>query len=240
MGRERRTFGLVFFDMFSENVCTYLSPESLSAVSTAGEEMKDFVSIARLAQESQKTVLTERERVDVCELCSESVPSSRQLLLVVVIVRRRQPVPKTHRTNGIVSTQSPRVRRNADHSGCTDRFPKMSSGMYMFSFSCIWIGIPRPLLYTEIVLDVRSIVILNWSIDGSLIWAPGEAQVEEVGQLEPNPFGSHSRVAARADDGLTLLSAALTRISSKILKNPGTKVTFLYSCGDKVSLSPVW
>jgi len=72
---------------------------------------------------------------------------------------------------------------------------------------------------TEIDLASRSIVTLKVSMLGSLICARATGGRSRLRQLGAS--------TAQKEEQRTLLSAALTRISSKILKKPGTNVICL-------------
>jgi len=80
--KRRLTLGFPVLDMFSENTCLYFFSLVLSAVSTtAGQPLVALV---------KRALRTELGRVDIGQLGSVSVSSSRQLLLVVVIVTRSE------------------------------------------------------------------------------------------------------------------------------------------------------
>ena len=63
-----------------------MSPDSLSAVSTAEKRKEARCQLELSTTRRRERRLTEADRVNVGELGSESVSSSRELLLVVVVV----------------------------------------------------------------------------------------------------------------------------------------------------------
>lgn len=132
----------------------------LFAVDLVGS-LDDYITISSERFSKHNNERTELMRIDVGQLGTVTVSTAGELFLVVIKITSCQSAMETVEWSIYVGNLG------------THKWPKINSGIMTPSLVCISTGIPRPLLYTDIVFFSRSITTLIESMVASLIYRSG-------------------------------------------------------------------